>query len=102
LSDDDKNRAMLIGLGLDNQDGHIRITKGKNFHLMGGSRETHEEMQEKCIKFNEKLDVRGKQLEDLEKKEFFELACECRMNVVAASPHKQPDGQIRKNPRRDG
>jgi hypothetical protein len=39
-------------------------------------------MQEKCIKFNEKLTGRGKQLEQLEREEFFELASECDMNVV--------------------
>ena len=29
--------ALLVGLGLDNQDGHKRITKGDNFYLVGGS-----------------------------------------------------------------
>lgn len=74
--------ASLLGLGLDNNDGEVRVTRGENFHLLGGSNETHRSMQEKCIKFNEKLHARGKQLEDLEQKEFIELASECRMNVV--------------------
>ena len=34
------------------------------------------------VKFNEKLDDRGKDLEDLESHEFLDLAKECDMNIV--------------------
>ncbi len=79
--EDKSKKAMLLGLGLDNADGEHRVTRGGNFHIVGGSHETHENMQEQCIKFNEKLDDRGKRLEDLEKREFFDLAAECDMAV---------------------
>ncbi len=82
-------KALLLGLGLDNKDGHVRITRGKNFRLLGGSAQTHELMQEKCIKFNEKLGARGKSLEELGKTEFFELASECEMNVPEGRRPKQ-------------
>ena len=36
-------------------------------------------------KLNEKLDARGKELEDLDAGEFLDLAAECRMNVVPIS-----------------
>ena len=81
-------KSALLGLGLDNDDGHLRLTQGKNFHLIGGSQDTHNTMQEKCIKFNEKLDVRGKQLENLDSEEFLELAEECQMNVISPSSKK--------------
>ena len=45
---------------MDGKDGHKRLTTGKNFALVGGSKETHEEMTEKAIKINEKLAKRGK------------------------------------------
>ena len=67
-------RKILLGLGFDCKDGHVRITKGKNFRLYGGSRQTHEVMQEKAIKFNEQLQKKSKSLEDLSKKEFNEIA----------------------------
>ncbi len=76
-----QRKARLLGLGLDNDDEMVRVTRGKNFHLVGGSRDTHRSMQEKCLKFNEKLSARGKELEDLEHQEFLDLAAECRMNV---------------------
>jgi len=79
-------KAKLLGLGLDNEDGHVRVTRGENFHIVGGSEDTHESMQEKCVKFNEKLTSRGKELEELEKTEFMDLAAECEMNVVSPKP----------------
>jgi len=46
--------AVLLGVGLDS-DGHKRITAGPNFALVGGTKDTHEQMTEKVIKINEKL-----------------------------------------------
>ena len=70
---DSRLRRFLLGLGFDNKDGHVRITKGKNFHLFGGSKSTHQQMQEKAIRFNEQLDKRGKTLETLNAAEFREI-----------------------------
>ena len=66
-------RALLLGLGFDNQDGKKRITKGDNFCLVGGSEETHDRMTERTIKFNEKLAKRGKRLEDISREEFNDI-----------------------------
>lgn len=70
-----KARATLLGLGFDHKDGHTRVTRGKNFQLVGGSQETHERMQEKAIKINEELKKRGKALEEVGRDEFVEI-CE--------------------------
>jgi len=67
-------KAVLLGIGFDGDDGHKRITRGPNFHLLGGSKDTHEEMQEKAIKFNEHLEDRGKTLEQIERREFKDIA----------------------------
>ncbi|NQT88089.1 hypothetical protein HQ560_15085 [bacterium] len=67
------------GVGLDNEDGHVRITKMDNFRLMGGSRDTHEQMQETAIKFNERLKKHDKQVTDLNVRQFVELAGEVGM-----------------------
>ena len=77
-----RQKKRILGIGLDGKDKAVRVTRGRNFHLVGGSQETHEDMQEKGIKLNEKLKARGKELEDLGRKEFQDLAAECRMNVV--------------------
>ncbi len=52
-----ERKAALLGLGLDCEDGHTRLTKGENFVLYGGSQDTHAAMQETAIKLNEKLGV---------------------------------------------
>lgn len=66
-------RAQILGLGLDNKDGHTRVTKGDNFYLVGGSEETHEKMTETAVKVNEKLEEKGKALEEVTKEEFSDI-----------------------------
>jgi hypothetical protein len=70
-----KRKAVILGLGLDS-DGHKRITTGDNFALVGGTEETHERMTEKAVKINEKLKARGKQLEEVTREEFDDIAQE--------------------------
>ncbi len=70
-----KRKAVLLGVGLDS-DGHKRVTQGANFALVGGSKDTHEQMTEKAIKINEKLKSRGKQLEEVSREEFDDIANE--------------------------
>jgi len=73
-----KKKAFLFGVGLDSQDEHLRITQGPNFRLVGGSQDTHEQMQETAIKVNEELSRRGKQLEQIGPGEFLEIVQKVR------------------------
>lgn len=68
-----KKKAYLLGVGMD-QDGHFRYTKGENFHLLGGTEDTHGNLQEKAIKINELLKKKSKTLEEVSHKEFKEIA----------------------------
>jgi hypothetical protein len=70
-----KRKALMLGVGLDS-DGHKRLTTGENFALVGGTEETHEQMTEKALKINEKLKSRGKQLEEVSREEFDDIAQE--------------------------
>ncbi|HTX64826.1 MAG TPA: hypothetical protein VMD31_03580 [Opitutaceae bacterium] len=63
----------LLGFGLDNADGHKRITTGEKFAIFGGSEETHERMTETVLKTFEELKQRGKPLEAVEPKELREI-----------------------------
>ena len=56
--------AGVLGVGLDGEDGHRRITRTEEMVLVGGSAETHERMQETAIRFSEELEKRGKRLQD--------------------------------------
>lgn len=66
-------RKALLGLGLDNEDGHKRITTSEQFLLLGGSSETHERMTETVVKTLEELKNRGKGLNEVESEELTEI-----------------------------
>jgi hypothetical protein len=68
-----KAKSLLLGVGLDS-DGHKRVTTGPNFALVGGTKETHEEMTEKAVKINEKLAAKGKALHEVSGEEFDDIA----------------------------
>ncbi len=65
--------AALLGVGLDNHDGHKRITTGEQFAIIGGSEETHERMTETVVKTFEELKQKGKPLEAVGPKELSEI-----------------------------
>ncbi len=66
-------KAGLLGVGLDNEDGHKRITRGDQFVLVGGSAETHERMTETTLKTFEELKRRGRSLERVDPRELAEI-----------------------------
>lgn len=63
----------LIGVGLDNKDGHKRLTQSERFAIVGGSEETHERMTETVMKTFETLDRKGKTLESVDKDELSDI-----------------------------
>jgi hypothetical protein len=66
-------KAGLLGVGLDNKDGHKRITTGEQFAIVGGSEETHGRMTETVIKTFEQLKGRGKHLHEVELQELADI-----------------------------
>lgn len=66
-------RAGLLGVGLDNNDGHKRVTTGEKFVLVGGSEETHERMTETMVKTFEELKRRKKDLHEVAHPELTEI-----------------------------
>jgi hypothetical protein len=86
-----QSQAVMVGVGLDN-DGHKRVTKGDNFFLVGGSKDTHEEMTEKVIKINEKIGSRGKTLDSVSREEFDDIAHEVGLKKgLPPRPNNQED-----------
>lgn len=65
--------AHLLGIGLDNEDGHKRLTSAEQFTIVGGSDETHGRMTETVIKTFEELKTRGKPLRAVEPSELAEI-----------------------------
>ena len=74
-------KAIMLGVGLDT-DGHKRLTSGPNFALVGGSEETHHVMTEKVVKINEKLAAKGKDLGEVSREEFDDIAAEVGLHKL--------------------
>lgn len=66
-------RRHLVGLGLDNEDGHKRLTSAERFTVAGGSAETHEKMTETLCKTMESLQRKGRDLDRAEPAEVADL-----------------------------
>lgn len=67
----------LYGLGLDNHDGHTRLTRAEKFSIIGGSQETHERMTGTLVKTFEELDKKGLQFENTHSKQLAEIISKC-------------------------
>jgi hypothetical protein len=63
----------LLGVGLDNADGHKRVTHSEEFLLVGGSKETHESMQDIAMRFSDSLKKKGKRLPETPVEEVIDL-----------------------------
>jgi hypothetical protein len=68
-----RHQNHLLGLGLDGQDKHKRITRGDGFNLVGGSEDTHERMTETVIKTTEDLGRKGRTIADAHPEELADL-----------------------------
>ncbi len=68
-----KENVILCGLAFDNKDEHKRITTGENFYIVGGSQETHENLVEKVMEFNETVKKYGKKLDGLSETEYYDI-----------------------------
>ena len=63
----------VLGVGLDGEDGQTRVTRTEEMVLFGGSRETHERMQQTAVRFSEALEKRGKKLPEVSAREAIDL-----------------------------
>ncbi len=48
-------RAVVYGLGLDDDGGHTRYTKSDAYELYGGSEDAHREMQRRALVIREEM-----------------------------------------------
>jgi len=63
----------LLGVGLDCDDGHTRVTQAEDFSIVGGSEETHDAMTETVFKTFEDLEQEGKNLANVEQERLRDL-----------------------------
>ena len=77
MREDGQSRVIgLLGVGFDNEDGHIRITKDDAYQVLMGSGETHQELHKICLRIDESLKASGRVLSDCSPEEFIKLVQE--------------------------
>lgn len=60
-----RGRAVLVGYGLDEGDGHIRYTRCGTVDLYGGSDNAHVEMQKRALFIQTEMDKLGISLDGM-------------------------------------
>lgn len=65
-----RGRVKVIGLGLDDAEGHIRYTRGDAFELIGGSEKAHSEMQKRALRIKAEIERLGITLERMSYEEY--------------------------------
>lgn len=62
MADRSHRSRRILGVAFDS-DGHIRVTRGEEFVLVGGSERTHDRMQEDVDRFRHSLARQGTDLQ---------------------------------------
>lgn len=83
----EKGDAAMLGVGFDADDGQVRLTRGENYSLVGGSEHTHTVMQETAVKVNEHTKRTGKRLEEVSGNELRDI-CEKVREDLGSPPEK--------------
>ena len=68
-----KGRAVVVGLGLDDDGGHVRYTRGDAFELIGGSESSHREMQTRALRIKDEISRLGISLESMTREQYDQI-----------------------------
>jgi len=63
----------LLGVGFDQNDGHIRITQAENYKVLMGSNYSHQALQKICSRIERAVAESGRVFSDYTPEEFMEL-----------------------------
>ena len=69
----EKPNTHLLGIGLDCEDGHTRITQSEEFSIIGGSEKTHDCMTETICKTFENLKQEGENLSTVDEEQLQDI-----------------------------
>ena len=67
-------RAVLVGLGPDDEDAPRRIISGEHCLIIGGSEQAHDEILETVLRLEAELERRGQHLGEVTPTELAEIA----------------------------
>ncbi len=68
-----RRRGILVGVRVQESDGHRRVSRGDDFVALGGDREGHEHLRETCAAISDEVRRRGRYIADVDREEFREI-----------------------------
>jgi hypothetical protein len=68
-----RKKGLLVGVRLDRGDGHSRVSRGKDFVALGGTKEAHEHLRETVAEISDEVKRRGREMGEVRKEEFREI-----------------------------
>ena len=68
-----RKKGLLVGVRLDKGDGHSRVSKGKDFVALGGTKEAHEHLRETVAEISDEVKRRGREMGEVRKEELGEI-----------------------------
>jgi hypothetical protein len=68
-----RKKGLLVGVRIDKGDGHSRVSKGKDFVALGGTKEAHEHLRETVAGISDEVKRRGREMGEVRREEFREI-----------------------------
>jgi hypothetical protein len=68
-----RRKGLLVGVRFDRADGHRRVSRGKDFVALGGSRDAHAHLRETVAEISDEVKRRGRSMGEVRSEEFREI-----------------------------
>ena len=68
-----RKKGLLIGVRVEKGDGHGRVSRGKDFDALGGSKEGHDHLRETVAEISDEVKRRGRAMGEVRPEEFREI-----------------------------
>ena len=66
-------KGLLVGVRFDEGDGHSRVSRGKDFVAVGGTKEAHEHLRETVAGISDEVKKRGRSMGEVRREELREI-----------------------------
>lgn len=68
-----RKKGLLVGVRVDRGDGHTRVSRGKDFVALGGTKEGHEHLRETVAQISDEVKRRGRAMGEVKAEELKEI-----------------------------
>jgi hypothetical protein len=81
-----RRRGLLVGVRVEKTDGHSRVSRGRDFLALGGTKEGHEHLRETVAAISDEVGRRGCSMGEVRREEFREIVARA-VERVGPSPN---------------